>query len=284
MTRDIGVNLWIWDSPVTTEVIIERAPQVQHWGFDIIELPIENTSDWSSALVRSVLQDNDLRATACAVLGPGRELCEAPATVIRATQDYLRTAIDMCAEVGAPVLGGPIYASVGRTWRVDPDQRRQLLDEVRNSLLPIAEHARSSGVMLAIEPLNRYETSLITTVAQARELIDPLPSDDCGILLDTFHANIEEHDVAQAIIEAGDRLAHVQASASHRGAPGDDHIDWNAIAWALDHIGYSKAVCIESFTAHNAMIATAASIWRPLAPTQDEIATLGLRTLREVGV
>lgn len=284
MKRDIGVNLWVWDSPVTTSVIIERSSAVRQWGFDTLELPIENATDWDGPIVRDVLHDNGLGATACAVLGPGRELCEAPATVIRATQDYLRAAIDLCAEVDAPVLGGPIYASVGRTWRVDANQRRWSLEEVRDNLVPVIEHARGAGVMLAIEPLNRYETSLITTVAQARELIDPLPSEVCGILFDTFHANIEESDVAQAIIEAGERLAHVQASASHRGAPGDDHIDWNAVAWALDHIGYSRSVCIESFTAHNAMIATAASIWRPLAPTQDEIATLGLRTLREAGV
>jgi D-psicose/D-tagatose/L-ribulose 3-epimerase len=94
--------------------------------------------------------------------------------------------------------------------------------------------------------------------------------------------NIEETDLAAAVRRVGDRLAHVQVCANDRGAPGADHLDWHGFVRALDDVGYPGPLVIESFTAENATIATAASVWRPLAATQDAIATDGLDFLRKV--
>ena len=99
-------------------------------------------------------------------------------------------------------------------------------------------------------------------------------------MLDTYHMNIEETDPAAAFTLAGPRLAHVQVSANDRGAPGADHLDWPRCRDALRATGYGGPLCIESFTAENEAIATAASIWRPLAPSQDALATDGLAFLR----
>jgi hypothetical protein len=128
--------------------------------------------------------------------------------------------------------------------------------------------------------LNRYETSLINTVDQALDALEGLAG--CSLALDVYHMNIEETDIPAAIVRAGDRIGHVQVSANDRGAPGRDHLDWRAILHALDLAGYPGPLVIESFTAHNATIATAASIWRPLAPTQDAIAVDGLTFLRSL--
>jgi D-psicose/D-tagatose/L-ribulose 3-epimerase len=94
--------------------------------------------------------------------------------------------------------------------------------------------------------------------------------------------NIEEKDIGAAIRAAGPRLAHVQVCGNDRGAPGNDHIDWPAVAAAVIDTGYAGPICIESFTAENRTIATAASIWRPLERSQDAIATDGLACLRRV--
>jgi D-psicose/D-tagatose/L-ribulose 3-epimerase len=142
----------------------------------------------------------------------------------------------------------------------------------------VCSYAAERGVRVAVEPLVRYETSLINTVEQALEAIDGIPG--CGLLVDTYHANIEELDVGAALRAAGDRLFHVHASANDRGVPGADHVGWTEVADALGAIGYDGDVVIESFTSENETIATAASIWRPLAPTQDAIAADGLRFLR----
>jgi D-psicose/D-tagatose/L-ribulose 3-epimerase len=123
---------------------------------------------------------------------------------------------------------------------------------------------------------------VINTVEQALELIDPLPPEGCGLLVDTYHANVEEKDFGGAFRLAGDRLVHVHASGNDRGAPGADHLDWPAFRAGLRDAGYEGPVVIESFTAENQTIATAASMWRPVARDQDTIAVDGLAFLREL--
>ena len=275
-----GANTWIWVSPLTDERLAELAPKLSDWGFDLVELPVEQPGDWDPERAAEVLAAHGLGASVCVAMGPGRELCGADAETVASTQAYLRECLDIAATVGAGAIAGPIYASVGRAWRIAPDERRRLYGELREALAPLCEYGGERGVKLALEPLVRYETSLLNTVEQALEAIDGLPAESCGLLLDTYHANIEERDVGAAFRAAGDRLVHVHASANDRGVPGQDHIDWQEVRGALRDIGYDGTVVIESFTAENETIATAASIWRPLASSQDAIAVDGLIFLR----
>jgi D-psicose/D-tagatose/L-ribulose 3-epimerase len=279
MTR-IGASTWIWASPLTDERLAALAPRLAAWGFDVVELPVEDPADWDPARAAEVLAAAGLGPTVCAVLGPGRELVAADAATVAATQGYLRTCVDLAAAVGAPVVGGPMYASVGRVWRMDGAARAAAYEELAQNLAPVCEHAGERGVRLAVEPLNRYETSLLNTVAQTLEAIDPLPAATCGVLADVYHLNIEERDPAAALRACGSRLAHVHVSANDRGAPGADHLDWPGLAAAVRATGHDGPWVIESFTSDQDAIATAASVWRPLADTQDALAADGLAFLR----
>ncbi|QDW64023.1 sugar phosphate isomerase/epimerase [Oerskovia sp. KBS0722] len=279
-TRPLGVNTWVWTSPLTDASLREIAPRVAGWGFDVLELPVEDVTDWNPQLAAGVLADNGLAASVSLVMGPGRELVSADGGTIRRTQDYLRQVVDMAHAVGSRVIGGPAYASVGRTWRMTAGQREAAYAELVDHLAPVVEHAMAAGVRIGLEPLNRYETSLVNTVDQGLAVVAPLPSEGIGLMLDIYHMNIEETDLAAAVTRAGDRIAHVQVCGNDRGAPGSDHLDWHAFLGALDRVGYDGSLCIESFTADNATIATAASIWRPLALTQDAIAVDGLDFLK----
>jgi D-psicose/D-tagatose/L-ribulose 3-epimerase len=278
----IGANTWIWVSPLTDDALTGLAPRIAGWGFDVIEMPVENPGDWDPARAADLLAEHGLGATVCAVLPAGRELVATTPDVVATTQDYLRRCVDAAAAVGSGVVAGPLYASVGRTWRFGPEQREAYTRELRAGLAPVADYAAERGVRLGVEPLNRYETSVVNTVEQGLAMIDGLPPEGVGLALDTYHLNIEERDPAAAVRLAGaaGRLAHVQVCANDRGAPGADHVDWPALRDALADAGYDGPVCIESFTAENASIATAASIWRPLARSQDAIATDGLAFLR----
>ncbi|MFC7615641.1 sugar phosphate isomerase/epimerase family protein [Actinokineospora soli] len=278
--RRIGVNTWVWASPLDDATLAALAARVAAWGFDLLELPVENTGDWDPARAAKVLGEHGIGASVCLVMPPGRELVAANGLTVLATQDYLRRVVDVAAEVGAPAIAGPAYASVGRTWRITPPERAALYEELRENLAPVAEHARAAGVQIAVEPLNRYETSVLNTIGQTLEAIDGL--DGVGVAIDTYHQNIEERHIGAALRAARGRIAHVQVCGNDRGAPGGDHIDWPDVLSALDDAGYDGPLCIESFTGENASIATAASIWRPLAPSQDELATDGLEFLREV--
>ena len=278
----IGANTWIWVSPLTDERLATLAPRIAGWGFDVIELPIEQLGDWDPHHAREVLDELGIGATTCAVMPPTRDLVVDDPEVIARTSAYIRGCIEVAALVGARVVAGPMYSSVGRTWLLGAEERAATVARLVGNLAPLAEFAAANGVVLAVEPLNRFETSFMNTVEQALEVVAAVDSPGLGIALDTFHMSIEEKDPAAAIRQAGKHLAHVQASGTDRGAPGNDHLDWQPIARAIVESGYDGAICIESFTSENQTIARAAAIWRPLERSQDAIATDGIAFLRRL--
>jgi D-psicose/D-tagatose/L-ribulose 3-epimerase len=278
----LGANTWIWTSPLTDAWLAEFAPRLRGWGFDVIELPIENLYDWDPERTHALLQRLGLEATTCLVMPPGRDLVSDDRQQVADTQTYLRGCLDLAAAIGAGVVAGPAYAPVGRTWLMAPDERQRTIDRLVSALRTVAAHAHDVGVALGIEPLNRYETSLVNTVDQALEIVERLDSPSCGVALDTFHMNIEEKDPVAAIRAARGRIVHVQVCGNDRGAPGADHTDWAGTLTALDEAGYAGPLCIESFSAGNLSLARAASIWRPLERSQDAIATDGLAFLRRL--
>jgi D-psicose/D-tagatose/L-ribulose 3-epimerase len=278
--REIGVNTWVWTSPLTDAGAADLLRRIADMGFDAVELPLENAGDLTVPVLSEVLAETGLTPCVVGAMAPGRDLVDA--SCVADTQDYLRACIDFAAGIGARAVCGPFYASTGRVWRMDADQRQTTYDDLRTNLAPVVDHAVAQGVTLGIEPLNRYETSLINTVDQALTALEPLLGEGLGLALDSYHLNIEERSSADAVRAAGQHLAHVQVCGSDRGAPGGDQTDWKALVSALDDVGYDGPLVIESFTADNASIATAASIWRPLAPTQDELARDGLSFLRSL--
>ncbi|HXF01577.1 MAG TPA: sugar phosphate isomerase/epimerase family protein [Arthrobacter sp.] len=280
MDRPIGVNTWVWQSPLTDDVLPQLLAKIAGMGFDAVELPLENPGDFTAGTARDALAATGLKPYLVGAMAPGRDLVLADAGTVQATQDYLAACIDLAHELGAPAVCGPFYSSTGRVWRMGADDRAEAYRQLRANLAPLAARAEAAGVVLGIEPLNRYETSLINTVEQALEALEPLLGHGVGLALDSYHLNIEERSSAAAVRAAGEHLVHLQVCGNDRGAPGGDQTDWPALVAALDEVGYAGPLNIESFTADNAAIATAASIWRPLAPSQDRLAEDGLAFLR----
>jgi D-psicose/D-tagatose/L-ribulose 3-epimerase len=274
----IGVNAWVWVSPPTTDAVAELAPRVKAMGFDLFELGLENPGDWNPERTAEVFATNNLGGAVCAAMGPGRDLTDPNA--VDETREYLRACIDGAAALGGKVVAGPIYTPVGKTWQMDAAERAATVDRLVEGLRPLVDYAGERGVRLGIEPLNRFETSFLNTAEQVMEVVDRLDSPAAGVMLDTFHMNIEEKDQAAAIRLVGDKLVHFHACGNDRGAPGSDHIAWDQIAAALRETGFEGAAVIESFTPDNQTIARAAAIWRPLAETQDALAEEGLAFLR----
>ncbi|WP_309102364.1 sugar phosphate isomerase/epimerase family protein [Microbacterium sp.] len=282
MPRTIAVNTWVWTSPLTDAALGPLARKAADLGYTALELPLENVGDWDPAGVRAALDDLRLGAVVIGAMGPRRSLL-ARAGDVGSTQEYLRACIDAARVLGASVVAGPFYAPTGVTWRMDADERALIVRELRENLAPLADEAAESGITLAVEPLNRYETSVLNTVEQSLDALAPLIGSGVGLALDTYHLNIEEKKPDDAIRAAGSAIAHVQVCGSDRGAVGDDHTDWPGILRALDDAGYRGALGLESFTGENATIAVAASVWRPLAETQDLLAERSIRALRSLG-
>ena len=268
--RKLGVNTWVWASPVTDARLSALAPLAREFGYEVLELPIEQAGDWTPGVVIEILAEHGMEARIVGAMGAGRDLLD---DACRSdTQDYLRHCVDVALALGSPTVAGPFTARTGRVWRTGPEERAVAIRDLRVALAPVASYAADRGITLAIEPLNRYETSLINTVDQALDALSPLLGAGVGLALDTYHLNIEERDPATAVRAAGEHCAVVQVCGNDRGAVGGDHTDWHALLDALDDIDYRGALTLESFTADNDTIATAASIWRPLAESQDELA------------
>jgi D-psicose/D-tagatose/L-ribulose 3-epimerase len=280
LNRLIGVSTWVWESPLTDTTLPGLLAKIAAMGFDAVELPLENDGDFTAGTALEALADNGLKPFLVGAMAPGRDLVAADQASVERAQTYLTACIILASAIGSPTVCGPFYAQTGRVWRMSREQRRDAYAELRRNLEPLAARAQAAGVVLGIEPLNRYETSLINTVEQALEALGPLLGKGVGLALDSYHMHIEERSVSAAVRAAGEHLVHVQVCGNDRGAPGGDQTDWTGFLQVLTEVGYQGPLNIESFTAENAAIAVAASIWRPLAPSQDQLAEGGLAFLR----
>ncbi len=165
---------------------------------------------------------------------------------------------------------------------MSPDQKKQERNWCIENLLKAAKVAEQYGVIIGIEPLNRFETDMVNTADQAISLMEEVNSTHVKIQLDTFHCNIEEKNIAHTIRKLGKSLCHVQGNESDRGTPGTGNVDWEGIKAALKEIDYSGAIVIETFGAPSKELARAASIWRPLANSADELASEGLAFYKQL--
>ena len=278
----LGVNAWVWTSPVNTEEFGKLAPKVKQMGFDLIEFGIESTSDLDYGRAATIARDNGLGVSVCAAMGPDRDLIHSDGSIRDNGMSYVRHCIDAAKTVGAANVVGPLYSAVGRTWQSTDEERKKDTDLLVEQLKKLSAYAGDQGVTLCVEPLNRFETSFMNLSQQAIEVVDRVGHPGCGILLDTFHMNIEERSVGDAIRAAGKRLKHLHGCENDRGAPGSGHVPWTDVRDALKDLKYDGPVVIESFTSKVKTIARAAAIWRSFSPTQDALAADGLKFLRKL--
>jgi D-psicose/D-tagatose/L-ribulose 3-epimerase len=276
-----GINTFLFTSPFTNDST-KLFPKFKRWGFESIEIPIEDPSHIDPAYVKRELDKHGLVCgTACACVGPDRDLRGTPKQQ-RDGLNYMMKVIDQMVVLECPALIGPVYSAVGRADAVPPAEYKKQWKTVVKNLKALCKYAQSKGKLIYMEPLNRFETDFINTCDQALKMIKGVGSPALKLHLDTFHMNIEEKNQAAAIRKAGKLLGHLHACGCDRGTPGNDHIDWKGIAKALKDIRYDGDVVIESFTTDVKVIARAAAIWRQIEPTQDEIAVKGLKFLQRI--
>jgi D-psicose/D-tagatose/L-ribulose 3-epimerase len=276
-----GVNTWVWTAPLTNEEFEEIAPKVKELGFDWIEIPLESPEDLDYERLAATIRELGLGVSTCAAMGPDRDLIHPDEAIRQSGMDYLKKCIDANKVLGATNLVGPLYSAVGRTWQQTEDERAKDMEVLVANLKELGEYAAQNGVTLCVEPLNRFETSFINLASQVVEVVDRVDHPNVQVMLDSFHMNIEEKSLGDAIRLVGPRLKHFHSCENDRGAPGSGNVDWDGVSAALKEIGYDGPVVIESFTSKVKSIAKAAAIWRSLAPSQDQLAADGLKFLKQ---
>jgi D-psicose/D-tagatose/L-ribulose 3-epimerase len=277
----IGASTWLWTSPLTTATAEMLIPRIAQLGFRAVELPLEDPALLDAQRIGQLAKEHGLAVSACGVFGPGRDLTNADTRVRQATQDYIKTSLDFAAEVGAPMLCGPLYAEVGKRRQLPETERRAEWQLAVTGVRQAGEAAAARNLRIAIEPLNRFETDLVHTAGDAVRMARDVDHPAVGVMIDSFHMTIEEDNLEQAVLAAGAHLIHVQVSENQRGIPGTGLTDWAALARGLRTVGYRGMVIIESFTPDNRDLAGAVCIWKRRAPDQDSFARDGLRFLQK---
>jgi D-psicose/D-tagatose/L-ribulose 3-epimerase len=260
----------------------EIAPSVKAMGFDILEISAENPDLIDSKIANEILKENQLEGIICGAFGPDRNICSQDPKIRENAKSYIRWLIDAASVIGSEVICGPMYSSVGKDHLEDSESRNKEWDLAVSGIREMADYGSATGVKLAIEPLNRFETDMINVVSQGNKFIADVGRKNLGFHLDTFHMHLEEKNSADAIRLAGDRIFHFHACENDRGVPGTGQVHWKEIAQALKEINYAGPVVIESFTSQVKEIARAVCIWREIAPSQDAIAVQGLKFLKSI--
>ncbi|MBI4902469.1 MAG: sugar phosphate isomerase/epimerase [Acidobacteria bacterium] len=272
-----GVNFLIWTTHFTEEHIPLLA-KMKAAGFDGVELPMFNPDGYPGKTIRRALEDSGLGLTFCSIVPGGMSLVDADATARANGLEHIRKIIYLAAEMGCETVAGPIYSPVGYL-----PGRRRTAEEWKNAIESyhtLAVTLDECKVDLAIEPLNRFETFFLNTTADGVALCEAVNHPRIGLLVDTFHCNVEEKDIAAAYRMAGRHLKHVHTCENDRGIPGSGHVEWGPVFEAIRSTGYNNWLTIESFGFNMPDISAAAAIWRDLAPTPESIAVEGVKFLR----
>jgi D-psicose/D-tagatose/L-ribulose 3-epimerase len=275
----LGACTWLWTAPFSDDDA-GLATRVAGLGFDVLEVCVEDTAGITADVLNAAGREANVAFSVCGAFGPDRDLASADPEPQRNALEYIAFCAELAAAVGSPHVCGPMYSAVGKARLDDPDDRAAEWRRAVDNLKRAADHAGQLGIRLAIETLNRYETDMVNTVEQALELCSNVGADNVGLLLDTYHMNIEEKSLGGAIRVAGDRIFHFHSCENDRGTPGTGHVPWDDAFAALAEVGYGEQIVIESFTPKVKEIARAVSLWRPLDADGDELARGGLAFLR----
>lgn len=275
-----AVSTWLWTSPFTTESAALLFPKIKAMGYDAVEIAVEDPALIDAQAVANALQQNGLQAIVCGAFGPTRDLTNEDPAVHQNCFHYIDQCLDLCNQWGALFFAGPMYSAVGKARMLPPEQRQKEWALAVQNLRTVCEMAAAKGLLIALEPLNRFESDLVNTAKDVCRMVQDIDHPAARIMLDLFHSNIEEKDPEAALQMIGDKMIHLQVSENHRGIPGTGTTAWAAWRRGLEAIGYSGAVSIESFTPNNKELAAAVCIWHPLADSEDQFAEEGLQFLK----
>ncbi len=268
----IGVSAFAWTTEVN-QTHLNLLPSIREHGIEGFEIPMFDPAGFDTKSLRQAFEANDLECTVCAILPAGVNPLSVDAEDRKKARLHLLRCVETAAEIGAHRMGGPLYAPIGYL-----PGRRRTEDEWNwavESIQALGDSLDRNEMTLGIEPVNRSETFFLNTAAEAIAFCDAVGHARVGVLIDTFHANIEEKNVAGAVLSAGQRLTHLHVSENDRGLLGSGHVDFPGIVAALKEIGYQGYLMIEGFGNSAAEKNSLGALWGDLNIAPEDIAFQG---------
>jgi D-psicose/D-tagatose/L-ribulose 3-epimerase len=272
-----GINLLLWGANIG-EAHYPLLEQIKGWGYDGVEIPTFGPDEPRYKALGRKLKDIGLACTTCVIVSKETNPVDPDPAVRKAAVDFLKQMVDHNHTVGSTMMMGPYSSPVGALvgrGRTD-DEWKRAADVFRQ----VAPYAQQAGVPMALEYLNRFEHYFINDTATAARFIDDVGHPNFQLHYDTFHANIEEKKIPDAIRAGGKRIKHVHISENDRSTPGEGHVHWDESFQTLAEVGYDGWLMVEAFGTALPEIAGATCIWRKMFPDEQYLATNALTFMK----
>jgi D-psicose/D-tagatose/L-ribulose 3-epimerase len=271
-----GMNLLLWTDRLH-DGLLPVLEKIKKMGYDGVEIPMFDLSlDYAAWGKR--FDDLGFARTAVTVRGTADNPISADAKVRAAGVANTKRTLDCCQAAGCQTLVGPYHSAIGEFSGAGPtaDEWKWGVESMRQ----VAEHAGNVGVKLAVEYLNRFEIYLLNSAADTARFCKEVNHPSCRMMYDTFHANIEEKNVGEAIRTAAPQMIHVHISENDRSTPGTGGIPWDATFDALKQAGYQGWLVVEAFGLALPAIVAATKIWRRMFDSEEQLARDALAFMR----
>ena len=275
----IGVSAFAWTTQFGPSHL-SIMPRLKEHGIDGFEIPMFDPAKLQAREIRRTAEANELECTVCAILPQNLSPISNERAIRRQAHEHLLRCIETTRDMGAHLLGGPLFAPIGLLpgRRRNPDEWNWAVEEFQS----LSHLLETYEVTLSLEPVNRSETFFIRTAAEGKAFCEAIHHPRIGVTVDTFHANIEEKNTAEAIRSLGHLLKHVHLSENDRGLLGSGHIDFPAIISSLRETHYESYLMIEGFGYSADETNVLGRLWADRHVTPEDIAFCGLSFLRKL--
>ncbi len=272
-----GMNLLLWTDHLH-DGLMPVLRQIKEMGYDGVEVPIFSADEELYRTWGQRLEGLGLECTVVTIRTEADNPISSDPKIRKAGIEATKRTLDCCHALGAQAMCGPYHSAIGLFSGAGPTQ-----DEWKwgvESMREVAEHAAQTGVKLAVEYLNRFETYFLTCAADTVRFIREVDHPSCRMMYDTFHANIEEKNVADAIRTAAPYTVHVHISENDRSTPGQGHVHWKETFDTLRETGYDGWMTVEAFGLALPEISAATKIWRRMYDSEEQLSHDALAFMR----
>ncbi len=241
----LGVHALVWEAGWSRDECARAIANSAEVGYDFIEAPALDPSLIDPEFTRRQLEKNGIGINFSLGLDFETDISSGDKEKGRRGKEKLEQAIAVCRDCGGEYIGGILYSAFGKY--TEPTTAAGVAQSV-DILRQVAETAAKSNITLVLEVVNRYESNVLNTAAQAVEMCKRIGMPNVKVHLDVYHMNIEESDIQAAILETGDYLGYFHTGDSHRGYMGSGTIDLTGVFRALVRSGYKGPITFESFS------------------------------------
>ena len=274
-----GGHALVWAGDWSEASARKAAVSAKKAGYDYIEMLMIEPEKIDVAMTKAVLSEYGLFATASLGLSPETDVTSTNPSIVKKGDELLRKVVDKLHAIGSTELCGVIYCSLGKyPGPASAENRANSISAVTR----LADYAADKGININLEVVNRYETNIMNTGKEGLKFLEAVNRPNAYLHLDTYHMNIEEDGMSQAVLDAGDALGYVHIGESHRGYLGSGNVDFDTFFSALKKINYSGPITFESFSSVvvDPALSNALCIWRNLWEDSDDLASHALKYMK----